>query len=447
MGVGQLRSRLGQRAGATIRQGVTTVLDQGVASLTNFATGVIVARGASSDEFGLYSLAASVLLLLTGLQSALVSLPYNVYCMRVPDEERRRYTGDVLLHQVALSLGVAAVVAPAGLAVGWLGRGDGLAAVLLVVALVAPFALAREFGRQVFFTRLRFGSALRLDLAAAVVQLLGLTLLWTSGRLSARSAYVATGLASCVAAALWLVPARPLITLRPGRTTLAHFRMNWATGRWSLGATAVSVLAAQMYPWLIATSRGLAEAGTLAACAGIVAMTNPLLIGMGNLLSPRIMHAFSEGGLAAVERVARTGLLLFLLVMVIMCPLLFLAGGELLGRVYGPRYASNGFTLGLLSVALVADWISLPAHYALLVTDRADVMLKANLLVVAVNAVLGFALVRLLGPPGAALGLLTGNALASAFKWREYRRGRLAFAADEKAAAPATRAPTSVEVP
>jgi O-antigen/teichoic acid export membrane protein len=214
--------------------------------------------------------------------------------------------------------------------------------------------------------------------------------------------------------------------------------MNWATARWSVGASIVSVLGAQMFPWFLATSRGLGDAGALAACAGIVAITNPLLIGMGNVLSPRIMHAFSDGGIEAVRRVTKMGLAVFLTVMVIMCPLLFLAGGELLGRIYGSRYAANGLTVGLLSVALVADWLSLPAHYALLVTDRAEVMLKANVLVVAVNATFGFLLVAALGTRGAALGLLVGNALATAFKWREYRRCVGALATRERATARAS---------
>ncbi|HEX9050430.1 MAG TPA: oligosaccharide flippase family protein [Anaeromyxobacter sp.] len=430
-----LRNRFGERAGAAVRQGLTTVLDQGIVSVTNFATAIIIARGASKDALGLYSLGFGILLLATSVQSALVSVPYNVYCMRVPEGERARYSGDVLLHQVALSLLVAAAGAAAGYVLGTIRRGDELATVLVIVAVVAPLALAREFGRQMFFSRLRFTSALLLDVAVAVVQLGGLLLLWRRGVLSARTAYAITGVAAAVAALLWAVRARPLLAVRPGKETLSSFRKNWATGSWSLGASVLSVVAAQMYPWFIATSRGLGEVGTFAACTGIVAMTNPILIGMGNALSPRITHAFSAGGIAAVQRMTRIALAVFLAVMLVMCPLLFLLGGELLGHLYGPSFASQGVTVGLLSVALVADWLSLPAHYALLVTDRAHVMLKANVLVVVVNATVGFALVTIFSAPGAALGLLAGNALATAFKWREYRRTVVAVTSGEREAA------------
>jgi hypothetical protein len=43
---------LGPRAGAAARQGATTIVDQGIVSITNFLTGVIVARGWWRGEGG-----------------------------------------------------------------------------------------------------------------------------------------------------------------------------------------------------------------------------------------------------------------------------------------------------------------------------------------------------------------------------------------------------------
>jgi O-antigen/teichoic acid export membrane protein len=419
---GGLRSWLGRRAGAAVRQGMTTIADQGVVSMTNFLTGVIVARCCSRAELGLYSLGFSVVLLLTSAQTYLVSVPYNVYCMRVPAGERSAYTGSTLVHQMVMSVAAVALLGSVLLLLSPGAGVQGFGPVLSMLALTIAFTLAREYGRQLFFSRLRFASVLLLDIAVAVLQLAALLWLAHVGRLSARAAFAVTGATSAVAVLLWVLPARRLVELVPGRV-LAAFQMNWVIGRWSLAAGLATVAGTLLYPWFIAASRGADQAGTLAACTGITALTNPLVIGMGNFLAPRITHAFAEGGAGAVQRVTRAALLAFGAIMSFMCPALFLGGGELLKLVYGARYAGHGLTVGLLSLALVADWLSLPAHHALLLMERADVTFKSNLIEVLVTVTLGFALVTELGAIGAAIGLLVGHSLATLFKWREYRKG------------------------
>jgi O-antigen/teichoic acid export membrane protein len=412
---------LGPRAGAAARQGATTIVDQGIVSITNFLTGVIVARSCPRGEVGPFSLWFGVVLLLTSVQTSLVSVPYNVYAMRIPEAERRAYTGSTLVHQLCISLLATALLATAGLAVAGTRGLPGMSAVVSMLALAVPFTLAREYGRQLFFSRLRFGSALLLDAVVAVLQLGVLLWLARSGALSARAAYAVTAAACAVAVVVWAVMARGFFRIEPRRVRPA-FLLNWVTGRWSLAAGAVAVASAQLYPWFTAAARGADQAGVLAACMGITALTNPLLIGMGNFLAPKIMHAHAEGGLAAVQRVTRVAFAVVAGAMALMCPLLFLVGGELLKRIYGPHYADHGLAVGVLSLALVADWLSLPAHYALFFMDRAKVMFKSNSIVLAITVVLGFALVSTLGVIGAGLGLLVGNSLATAFKWREYRK-------------------------
>lgn len=424
------------RPGSTARQGLTTLADQGVYSVTNFLTGVIVARGASTAELGHYALGFGLLILLTTLQSSLVSVPYNVYALRIPERERGAYTGSTAVHQLLLS---AISVALLGAAFLLLGRGTllpGMRPVVSALALVIPLALAREYARQLLFSRLRFSSALLLDGAVAVVQLGTMLLLARAGLLSARTAFLAVGGACAVALVLAIPLVRGLFQLVPSRIVPA-FRTNWATGRWSAAASGVFIVGAQLYPWFMAAHRGAAEAGVYAACLGVTALTNPLLVGMGNLVAPKIMHAFADGGLEGLQRVTRVAMAVVLGVMAVMVPLLFLVGGALLRRVYGAEYGGYGFTVGVLALAQFLDWASLPAHHALFFMDRAKVAFKAHLLVLLVTVVLGFALVARLGPLGAAVGLLIGNAAATSYKWRAYRR-RLGAVTPEEVAAGAT---------
>src|ERR1035437_4034789 len=80
----------------TARQGVLSLVDQGVVSATNFLTGVIIGRACSKEELGLYMLGFSLILLVTGLQTTLICTPYMVYAPRLKGSAHALYTGSTL---------------------------------------------------------------------------------------------------------------------------------------------------------------------------------------------------------------------------------------------------------------------------------------------------------------------------------------------------------------
>src|ERR1035438_208101 len=66
-----------------LHQSIVSLADQGVASATNFLTGIIIARACSKEELGLYMLGFSLVLLAGGLQTTLICTPYMVFAPRL----------------------------------------------------------------------------------------------------------------------------------------------------------------------------------------------------------------------------------------------------------------------------------------------------------------------------------------------------------------------------
>ena len=419
-------------------RGTVSLLDQGIVSLANFLTGVLVARSCPKEELGLYSLGFSVLLFCTGIQSAVISVPYTIYSPQVAERERAAYSGSALVHQLALSLLAAAVVGGGALVLDVTGQ-PGVAALLAAVALALPFPLAREYARQLLFARLRFPSALALDGAVAGLQFALLLSLRRLGLLSARSAYAAVGAACGAGVLLAAMAVWRWFQIRRERV-LPDLRANWATGRWALTGGMVGLAGQQLYPWFLAATRGTAEAGALAACTGITFIANPIIIGLGNLLVPKTVHAFASGGVPALARVVRQGTLALAAVMAVVTPVMLVAGRSLLGLVYGDRYLAYGLTVGLLSLSQAVDVVAVPAGCALYAMEKPSAVVKGNAIVLAVTATLGLAFVHLLGPLGVATGLLLGNGLSAAFRWREYARELRARAARPEVSVPSSPA-------
>jgi len=75
-----------------LHQGIISLADQAVASATNFATGIIIARACSKEELGLYMLGFSLIFLMTDFQTSLITTPYMVYAPRLKGRAHALYT-------------------------------------------------------------------------------------------------------------------------------------------------------------------------------------------------------------------------------------------------------------------------------------------------------------------------------------------------------------------
>ncbi len=104
-------------------KGVIALCDQGVVSATNFATAMIVGRVCGKAELGVYTLAWTIVALLTGISATMITTPYTVFSPRLGRSRRRRYLGSIVVHQVLIAamfaLIMVAVALPASL-LGWI---------------------------------------------------------------------------------------------------------------------------------------------------------------------------------------------------------------------------------------------------------------------------------------------------------------------------------------
>jgi hypothetical protein len=185
-------------------QGLFSLADQGVASITNFVTGVILARACSKEEFGLYMLAFTLILLVTDMQTALIATPYMVYGPRLKGRAQALYSGSTLIHQMAFSI-AAMIALGVGVLLTHFGWGPhGIGPVLWVLLAVISLIMFREFVRRMCFAQLRVGAALIFDVGIGIAQIGGLLLMAHFGLLSPSRAFLLIGLICGIGGACWL---------------------------------------------------------------------------------------------------------------------------------------------------------------------------------------------------------------------------------------------------
>lgn len=162
-----------QLAGSrTLRPSGVAFVDQALVSATSFAVGIVLIRATAPEDYGLFVLATSALMLAVSVQNALINVPMAVLAPKRGEEPRGAYVAALGGAQYAVWLPLCA----APVAVAWTGERFGLVAVAsLRVSVIAPAAalvtLLRKFLRQAFYVYGRPGVVLAIDVTYAAVVL------------------------------------------------------------------------------------------------------------------------------------------------------------------------------------------------------------------------------------------------------------------------------------
>ena len=259
---------------------------------------MLLAKLCAPKQFGVYVLASSALLAGSGLQGALLTGPMTVLGAGRDRDDWKRYATTLAIAQLFLGISMAAVAAT--LPIGWLGLGDDLGSALWAMSVALPLVQAREFCRQVLYTRLRAQEAFFNNLFYSVAQLTGVILLWKLGEpslngageapaalwLTARNVFLVMAIVSLAGTIVGLWQIRRDLTRRiPGaRRDLVK---TWQFSRWKLGNQFGVLLAGQVSLWAIGGLKGTAGVGMVEAARLVFAPLQILWLGVPKVLDPR----------------------------------------------------------------------------------------------------------------------------------------------------------------
>jgi len=266
-------------------------------------------------------------------------------------------------------------------------------------------------------------NAFVVDLLVSLLQISGLVVLVYWGKLTVPLAFAVVGLAGVIPALGWLLARAKADAFRfRFARMIPDFRQCWRLGKWLFLTTVACQFGPALYPWLLAFFHGTGDTGVLAACLGVILLANPFVLGMANYFQPLCSHAFAQGGVESLRRQVNRGILLFLVVLGVFSAAMLIWGDQLVMLIYGNKYADTRLLLSLLALSQLASTLTFPINAGLLALNLPEVGFKSSLLAIGITAIAGVALVKTLGPVGVGIGLLSGNAAASAFRWLAFKK-------------------------
>lgn len=397
-------------------RGLIALCDQGVVSVTNFATAMMVGRLCGKAELGVYALVWTLISLVTGIAATLITTPYIVFSPQMGRSRRRRYLGSIFVHQLLLAATLALTMAAGavlGLQRGWVS--ETLSGVVTTTAAVIVFVSLREFVRGVSFAELRPGWALVVDVTACLVQAAGMLLLLHFRALTASRSFALLGISSAVAAAVWFAFHQMAFRFN-ARLFVPDFKRNWAFAKWVLGSAVAYQSATHLYPWMLAAFHGTSVTGAWAACSAIVAAGNPVLLGLSNYVSPKIANVYAASGVQEMKRYVHRSSLVFAVLLLPLVLVLASSGERIVTGVYGKTYTGTAAVVLLLAVNMLINSLAKPYTQGLFNLQCARADMLVNVVSVVILFTIGIPAVKSYAALGAATAVLASSTIAAGMR-------------------------------
>jgi O-antigen/teichoic acid export membrane protein len=384
---------------------MTTLADQCVASASNFAVVIVVARISGPAGLGAFALAYSAWILLTLVHRSLITDPMLILGNLREDQKgetiHRGFAADVTFGVMAAC--VIAAVGTALLAVGQHAFGIGLLA-------VAPWILVldlQDYWRQLGFLLGTPRKSLMNDLVFNAVQALAFGAVFLAGLHSVFAVVSAWGLGAAVAALYGLRQ----FSVRPSvRGGVAYLWSRRETSRWLAGERTAQWGGTQLYMILAGVLLGPAALGGLKAAQGLMAgPTNVFISAGGSFGFPEASRQFAARGRTGLVRVTRFVTGAGASAAGACAIAVLVAAPRLLKLLYGPAFVGYAPAARIYAVSVVVAAFAIGPGLTLLTTRRLRSLFALQLQKMAVSVAAVCVLSTLYGVTGAAAADLFTN--------------------------------------
>lgn len=261
------------------------VISQGLLSVINLLTGLILIRRTSQAQYGYYVLIAGAAPLLVQLQNQLISPLLTQRVTSATDAERKSYVGGLLHDQRVLRL-IVAVASLTVCCVLWLSGavGSGTAVILFAGVIASIGALYRDFLRMILVTYRRPYDVLRADVVYAILFVGGVWLATLTGIPAAAAALAMAGAAVVggflLSRALWRHDAWQIPGLR------GAFTGSVLVGMWAATGAVIHWTFNQGYTYIVALRLDVTAVAAIAATRLLLSPLGVFSLGISSLMFP-----------------------------------------------------------------------------------------------------------------------------------------------------------------
>ena len=334
------RGSLSSKLGRWVAKGGLAIVDQGLVSGSNFLIGILLARWLVPAEYGAFSLAFSVLLLLTYVYQSLLSEPQAVFSGSAYRHCLRGYLRALLGIQVVVTVFGIVLLGGSAAVVYAMGKADGLFGAMAGVAIASPCLLFFWLMRRSYYMNLAPARAAMGALIYFVLVTAGLVVAYRKGHISPFFAYSLMAVGALGTGLFLLSQVKKVLppdTVEPPTASQAWHK-HWEYGRWALAASVVTWIPYYMYYPLVSLFSGMTAAGQLKALMNLSLPLEQTYTALAILFLPYAARVCRDKGISSSGPLVRRITLLFVAGAVVYWGLLIPFKGVAFHLLYGGKY-------------------------------------------------------------------------------------------------------------
>lgn len=386
-------------------QGATVIFDQGLYSLTNFITGVLLARVLTKEDFGIYVLALSLILTIMGIQRAIISVPYTVYSQRIDSKELEQYTSSIFVHHLSLLI-ITFFICVVFARIFFLNRSESINNIFIYTAffIAAKGFLIRDFVRSYLLSSIKIWESVILGTFTNIIQLIILFMFFFTEKLTVSNSFLIIGCCSILPAIFIFLKNTKIYICK--KKVISDLMRNIKFGRWIFGSNVISSLSSQSYPWLLAFFADNQSVAVLGVTMALANFLGPIIQGFYAFILPKMSKARKTNYINGVIEIMKKAVIILLIFfsLWLICGIIF--GGYLLEVIYTSKYSGYTLILSVLIANSLFAGISIPVTAALESLERSDISFKCLFSGFIVTVILGPFLVYKYQLNGAVVAIL-----------------------------------------
>jgi O-antigen/teichoic acid export membrane protein len=337
--------------------------DQGIVSLTNFVTVILLAAYCNDSVFAAIALAGQTISYLRSAQERLISAPYAAFIHR-SEIQSETYTGSSLRHSMLFIATVSFIASCAAIVLYFMSSDETVASGVLAQCLLLPCILLRDHLRFLCFSRFRIDFAFIVDTLTSIVQLSILLLLIMTGLTDAVSITLGLVVSSALPILSWFA-LKPIPYVMSTDRYRSDWIQNWQYSRWLLFGRLFGVASYLFIPWMIAFLRGDSETAVFAKAMNLIGVSTLFVSGLNNYFQPKTVHAYHHGGLVMLRSKLIQNAGLFLVVLGGLCVFYYFLGDALMQFVYRTNHVDQGSVILILGLNVLAYSLAIVASNGL----------------------------------------------------------------------------------
>ena len=395
-------------------KGGLAILDQGLISGSNFLIGILLARWLVPEQYGAFSLAFSVFLLLSYVYHALLSEPQGVFSGSAYSNCLRGYLKALLSIQLILTIFGIVLLGGAAAIVYEMGKADGLPGALAGVAIASPCILFFWLLRRAYYMNLAPARAAVGAFIYCVLVTGGLFVAYKKALISPFSAYLLMAIGALGTGFFLLSQVNKALPpdAEAGPTAAQAWHKHWEYGRWALAVSVVTWIPYYMYYPLVSYFGGMAQAGQLRALMNLSLPMEQSYTALSILFLPYSARICREKGIQSSGPLVRRITALFIFGALAYWAVLIPLKGLVFHVLYGGKYLEVTPLIPYVALGTTLWAAAFGPAILLRAIESPDSIFDARLVASVLSLVVGVPATRSFGLWGVVVSIIIANLAA-----------------------------------